>query len=496
MIIISKKQTKMPMQDPKKRVLNFEEVASGYTPEQAIREAMRCLRCRKHPCMTVGCPVHNHIPEFIAKITEGDFEGAYQILTQTTSLPAVCGRVCPQYLQCEGNCVRGKNGGQPVAIGALERFVADWHRQHLEGIPKAAEQEAPKAADQGNPKAADQAAPTACKSKAADADKLLATSDKAGVLPGKSVAVIGSGPASLACAGDLLDLGFQVTLFEREQVLGGVLAYGIPSFRLPKEIVKNEIGSLKAKGIKIETGKALGQDFSLDDLLEKRGFAAVFIGNGAGKPMRLGIPGQETEGVVSAADFLAKANLEGILPPATKIAVVGGGNVAMDACRAAVRIPSAQKVYIVYRRSLAEMPADPSELQEALDEGVEVLYLTGPLSVESSDGHATGLKCQKMALSDPDESGRRKPVPVPGSEFVLDADLIIEAIGSGSSNEVLDGVGLSEGKGLVLADLETGASTRAGVYAGGDTVTGPKTVISAMGAGRKAAKAIAEYLNA
>ena len=458
MINISKVQTRMPMQDPGVRNQNFDEVSLGYSEEQAIREAMRCLKCRKHPCMTSGCPVHNHIPEFIAKITEGDFEAAYQVLTETTSLPAVCGRVCPQYLQCEGNCVRGKNGGKPVAIGALERFVADWHRQH------------------------------------AGAVSLTEASATQNALANKSVAVIGSGPASLACAGDLLDKGFHVTIFEKENVLGGVLTYGIPEFRLPKEIVENEITGLKSKGAQIELGKSLGKDFTLDELLGAKGFSAVFVGNGAGKPMRLGIPGQETEGVQSASEFLAKANLEKKLPVAKKIAIVGGGNVAMDACRCAIRIPTAEKVSIVYRRSLAEMPADPSELQEAMEEGVEVLYLTGPLAVESTDGRATGLKCQKMALSDPDESGRRKPVPVPDSEFVLPADLIIEAIGSGSENDGVDGVELSEKKGLIIADPETGASSRKGVFAGGDTVTGPKTVISAMGAGKKAAKAIAEYL--
>lgn len=459
MINMSKVQTRMPMQDPKVRNQNFEEVALGYSPEQAIREAMRCLKCRKHPCMTSGCPVHNHIPEFIAKITEGDFEAAYQVLTKTTSLPAVCGRVCPQYLQCEGNCVRGKNGGRPVAIGALERFVADWHRQHAE----AAEENALEAKNQD-------------------------------ALSDKSVAVIGSGPASLACAGDLLDQGVKVTIFEKENVLGGVLTYGIPQFRLPKEIVENEIAGLKAKGVKLEPGKTLGKDFTLDELLGAKGFSAVFVGNGAGKPMRLGIPGQEAEGVQSAAEFLAKANLEKVLPMAKNIAIVGGGNVAMDACRCAVRIPTAEKVSIVYRRSAAEMPADPGELQEAMEEGVEVLYLTGPLAVECASGKATGLKCQKMELSEPDESGRRKPVPVPDSEFVLPADLIIEAIGSGSENDGVDGVALSERKGLIIADPETCQSSRLGVFAGGDTVTGPKTVISAMGAGKKAAKAIVAYL--
>ena len=483
MINMSKKQTRMPMQDPAVRNQNFEEVALGYSEEQAIREAMRCLKCRKHPCMTSGCPVHNHIPEFIAKITEGDFEGAYQVLTQTTSLPAVCGRVCPQYLQCEGNCVRGKNGGRPVAIGALERFVADYHRKN--NTVATAKTATKSINGSNNPNTAYNCDAT---------EHTGSANTDASVAAKKQVAVIGSGPASLACAGDLAEQGFQVTIFEKENVLGGVLAYGIPQFRLPKEIVENEIEGLKAKGVQIELGKAAGKDFTLDELLEQQGFSAVFVGNGAGKPMRLGIPGQEAEGVVSAADFLAKANLEKVLPTAKNIAIVGGGNVAMDACRCAARIPSAEKVSIVYRRSLAEMPADPSELKEAMDEGVEVLYLTGPVSVESEDGKATGLRCQKMALSDPDESGRRKPVPVPDSEFLLPADLIIEAIGSGSDNAGLDGVELSDKKGYVVADPDTCQSSRKGVFAGGDTVTGPKTVISAMGAGKKAAKAIAEYL--
>ena len=458
MINMSKKQTRMPMQDPETRNQNFDEVLLGYTPEQAILEAMRCFRCRKHPCMTSGCPVHNHIPEFIAKITEGDFEEAYQVLTETTSLPAVCGRVCPQYLQCEGNCVRGKNGGRPVAIGALERFVADWHRNN---------------------------------SAAAEENKDAETSADSQ----KKVAVIGSGPASLACAGDLLNLGYKVTIFEKENVLGGVLTYGIPEFRLPKEIVKNEIDGLKKKGVKIELGKAVGKEFSLDELLDRDGFSAVFVGNGAGRPIHLGIPGQEAEGVVAAADFLAKANLENEMPKAENIIIVGGGNVAMDACRCAARIPSAKKVTIVYRRSLAEMPADPKELEEAIEEGVQVSYLTGPVAIEAADGKAVGLKCQKMSLSEPDESGRRSPVPVPDSEFIIEADLIIEAIGTKSDNSGIKGIEVSEKKGYIIADPETCESSREGIFAGGDTVTGPKTVISAMGAGKRAAKAIDEYLS-
>ena len=452
MINMTRTKTVMPEQDPQVRNKNFDEVTTGYTEEMAIHEAMRCLKCRKKPCMMVGCPVHNHIPDFIAKVTEGEFEEAYQILKETTTLPAVCGRVCPQYLQCEGACVRGKKG-KPVSIGALERFVADWHRRHK-----------------------DKDAPRDIK------------------LNGYKVAVVGSGPAGITCAGDLADLGYEVTIFEKENILGGVLAYGIPEFRLPKEILELEIYSLNSKGVHIETGKALGRDLTLDDLLEKQGFNAVFIGNGAGKPSKLGIPGSDSEGVISAADFLSKINIEGVLSEAKKIAVIGGGNVAMDACRAAMRCPKAEKVYIVYRRSLNEMPADPSEIHEAMDEGIEFMYLTGPLEVIAKEGKVSGLKCQKMFLSDPDESGRRSPVPVKDSEFTLDVDCIIEAIGNGSDNECADGVKISDGKGYITVDDDTFATSRKGVYAGGDTVTGPKTVISAMGAGKKAAIAISEYL--
>ena len=451
MINLSRARTKMPEQDPKIRTGNFDEVATGYTEEMAIREALRCLKCREHPCMTKGCPIHNNIPAFIEKITEGDFEAAYQILAETTSLPAVCGRVCPQYLQCEGYCVRGEKG-RPVGIGALERFVADWHRKHAsEGAEEPAEK------------------------------KDIA------------VAVVGSGPAGIACAGMLARKGYEVSLFDKEELPGGVLSYGIPSFRLPGEILAEELAQLKEKGVHFETGKALGKDFTIDSLMEQ-GFKAVFIGNGAGKSLRLGVPGQELEGVLSAATFLYGVNCKNEFPEAKHIAVIGGGNVAMDACRAAARVPGVEKVTVVYRRSEAEMPADPAELAEARAEGIEFLFLTGPLEVEGQDGKAAGLKCQKMVLTEPDASGRRKPVPVPDSEFVLAADCIIEAIGTQSENECVDGVELAA-KGLILADAETGATNRPGVYAGGDTVTGPKTVIAAMGAGRRAAEAIDAFLS-
>jgi glutamate synthase (NADPH/NADH) small chain len=454
MINMTQRKTKMPEQKPQIRNKNFDEVATGYTEEMAIREAMRCFKCRKHPCMTEGCPVHNHIPDFIAKVAEGEFEEAYQILNQTTTLPAVCGRVCPQYLQCEGNCVRAKKGSA-VAIGALERFVADWHRHNQ------------KKEEYKNNK------PCCYK-----------------------VAVIGSGPAGISCAGDLIDQGYEVTIFERENTLGGVLAYGIPEYRLPREILEVEINSLISKGVHVETGKALGRDFTLDGLLEKEGYNAVFIANGAGRSIKLDISGADLVGVVSAADFLKKINLEHTFPDAKKIAVIGGGNVAMDACRAAMRSPVAEKVYVIYRRTLLEMPADRVEIQEAMDEGIEFMYLTGPLEALGENGRVTGIKCQKMSLSDPDESGRRSPVPVTDSEFVLDVDCIIEAIGNSSENECADGVEMSEENGYILVDQNTLATSRKGVYAGGDTVTGPKTVISAMEAGKRAAIAISEYLNA
>ncbi len=462
------------MQAPEERTGNFNEVAEGYTEEMAVREALRCLQCREHPCMTEGCPVSNHIPDFIKQITEGDFEEAYQILLSTTVLPAVCGRVCPKYLQCEGNCVRGEKG-RPVAIGSLERFVADLHRKRV----KAGEIEEKSGAE------------------AADRDASAAGAGK--------VAVIGSGPAGLACAKDLAAAGHEVTIFDRQQVPGGVLAYGIPSFRLPDEVLAFEIDGLSAAGVHFEFGKELGKDISIDALLGEMGFSAVFLGNGTGRPMGLGIPGTELSGVISAADFLDRLNAAGedteklgkVLPDAKTVAIIGGGNVAMDACRSAVRCPGVDKVQVIYRRSVKEMPADPAELAEAMEENVEFIYLTAPLEVLGEDGRVTGLKCQKMELSEPDASGRRRPVPIEGSEYTLPADAVIEAIGCQSENgdmDGLDGIELSEGKNLFLVDQETLSTSRPGVYAGGDTVTGPKTVIAAMGAGRKAAREIDRFL--
>ena len=350
MINITTVNNKMPQQDPEVRICNFEESALGYDETTAVAEAMRCLKCRKKPCMELGCPVHNDIPGFIGKVAEGKFEEAYQILQKTTNLPAVCGRVCPQYEQCEGHCVRGTRG-EPVAIGALERFVADWHR---ENVGTASSEPAQK--------------------------------------KGKKVAVIGSGPAGSTCAGDLAEKGHMVTIFEKEKVVGGVLEYGIPQFRLPKDIVAAEIKGLTDKGVTIKTGKSLGKDFSVDKLLTKEKFDAVFIGNGAGIPTTMNIPGEDKEGVILASDYLMRINVEhgydpsskDPLPKAKRIAVIGGGNVAMDACRSAVRT-GAEKVYVIYRRSEAEMPADPSEVFEAREEGVEFMFLTNPVEVKGKD---------------------------------------------------------------------------------------------------------------
>ncbi len=484
----------MPMQAPGERTNNFQEVAEGFTEEMAVREALRCLQCREHPCMTEGCPVSNHIPDFIRKITEGEYEEAYQILLETTVLPAVCGRVCPKYLQCEGNCVRGEKG-RPVAIGALERFVADLHRKRVQAgeLPE----------DAGTAAASDGTAATSEEAAASNASNETAVASDSSA-PAKKVAVIGSGPAGLACAKDLSGAGYEVTIFDRVQVPGGVLAYGIPSFRLPDEVLSFEVDGLKKKGVHFEMGKEMGKDISVDSLLGEQGFSAVFIGNGVGSPMGLGVPGTELTGVYSAADFLDRLNAAGgspdqmqdVLSGAAKVAIIGGGNVAMDACRSAVRCPGVEKVSVVYRRSVNEMPADPAELAEATEEGVEFVYLTAPVEVLGENGKVTGLKCQKMELSEPDESGRRRPVPISGSEYTLQVDAVIEAIGSRSENGTmsgLDGIEVSD-RGLIVVDPETLATDRPGVFAGGDTVTGPKTVIAAMGAGRKAARAIADYL--
>ncbi|MGN1356868.1 MAG: NADPH-dependent glutamate synthase [Succinivibrionaceae bacterium] len=458
MINFSRKKYPMPEQDPAVRCTNFLESQTGYTEDMAISEAMRCLKCREHPCMTSGCPVHNHIPEFIDKICHGEFEEAYQILRQTTCLPAVCGRVCPQEEQCEGHCVRGLKG-QPVSIGALERFVADWHRTHT---PE----------DQ---------------------------SEKVPSLK-KKVAVIGSGPASIAAAKELSDYGYDVTIFEKEEKLGGILTYGIPEFRLPKNIVQHEIELLKKKDVKFQCGQSLSQENSLQDFKEKQGFDAIFLGFGAGVPTTMDIPGTDLKGVYQANDFLIKVNtLQDSNPLGKKydtIAVIGGGNVAMDACRSAVRT-SARKVLVLYRRSEAEMPAHVGEIKEARDEGVEFIFLTSPVAIKGDkDGNVNAIECINNKLGEDDSRGRRKPVAIPDSNHEIPVDCVIMAVGTAADVDLIEDLGLDhDAKGRLKVDKETLETNIRGVFAGGDNVTGPKTVISAMGAGRQAAAAIHSFLS-
>lgn len=455
---MSLKKNEMPSQAPDVRNSNFLEVALGYTEEQAIDEAKRCLNCKHRPCVG-GCPVNIRIPDFIAKVAEGDFEGAYEIITQSSSLPAVCGRVCPQESQCEKHCVRGVKG-EPVAIGRLERFVADWHN---------------------------------------------ANSTKAPVKPesnGHKVAVVGSGPSGLACAGDLAKKGYEVTVFEALHTPGGVLVYGIPEFRLPKDIVKKEIETLKALGVKIETNVIIGKTISVDDLMGKYGFESVFIGSGAGLPRFMNIKGENLKGVYSANEFLTRVNLMKAYKPdsATPIQhgnlviVVGGGNVAMDAARSAKRLGA--DVSIVYRRTEAELPARHEEVEHAKEEGIRFLMLTNPIEVVgNAEGWVDGIVCERMELSEPDASGRAKPVPVEGSAFRVEADCVIMAIGT-SPNPLIKSTtkGLDTQKwGGIIAD-EKGLTSREGIYAGGDAVTGAATVILAMGAGKTAAAAIDEYI--
>ena len=456
---MSLKKNEMPTQAPEVRNKNFSEVATGYTKEQAIDEANRCLNCKHKPCVG-GCPVSIDIPAFIAKIREEDFEGAYQILTKSSSLPAVCGRVCPQETQCEQKCVRGIKG-EPVAIGRLERFVADYHNEHCKAAPEKPEQN------------------------------------------GHRVAVVGSGPSGLTCAGDLAKKDYDVTVFEALHLAGGVLVYGIPEFRLPKKIVQKEIDTLKALGVKVETNMVIGKVESVDELFEE-GFEAVFIGSGAGLPRFMNIPGENSKGVYSANEFLTRVNLmkayrEGAHTPimhAKHVAVVGGGNVAMDAARCALRL-GAEEVSIVYRRSEEELPARAEEVEHAKEEGIVFRLLTNPTKI-LSDEHkfVRGMECVEMELGEPDESGRRRPVVKEGSEFVLDVDCVIMAIGT-SPNPLIKSTtkGLETQKwGGIITNEETGATSRPGVYAGGDAVTGAATVILAMGAGKTAAAAIDEYL--
>ena len=465
---MSLKRNAMPTQDAFVRAHNFDEVALGYTEEQAIDEAMRCLECKNMPCVS-GCPVKIHIPEFISKIKEGDFEAAYQIITKSSSLPAVCGRVCPQETQCESKCVRGIKG-ESVGIGRLERFVADWHNTFCTEEPTR---------PQSN---------------------------------GHRVAIVGSGPSGLTCAGDLAKKGYNVTVFEALHTAGGVLVYGIPEFRLPKAIVAKEVETLKKLGVKIETNVVIGKTLTIDELFEN-GYEAVFIGSGAGLPNFMGIPGETLCGVYSANEFLTRSNLmksyldnpETPVMKGGKVAVVGGGNVAMDAARTALRL-GAEKVYIVYRRSMEELPARKEEVEHAEEEGIEFKLLCNPTEIlrynnpnderDLKNGFVRGMTCVKMELGEPDERGRRRPVPVENSEFTLDVDTVIMSIGT-SPNPLIksttDGLEVNRWGGIVVN--EDGLTSRNGVYAGGDAVTGAATVISAMGAGKTAAKAIDEYLN-
>ena len=457
---MSLKKNEMPSQAPDARNKNFLEVALGYTEEQALDEAQRCLHCKNKPCVS-GCPVQVRIPEFIEKAAAGDFEGAYQVIAQSSSLPAVCGRVCPQESQCEKHCVRGVKG-EPVGIGRLERFVADWHNQHAQEAPK-------KPASNGH-----------------------------------KVAVVGSGPAGLTCAGDLARLGYAVTVFEALHTAGGVLVYGIPEFRLPKAIVQKEIDGLKAMGVKIETNMVIGRVLSIDELLEQ-GFEAVFIGSGAGLPRFMNIPGENLKGVYSANEFLTRVNLMKAyktssgtpIHRARKVAVVGGGNVAMDAARCAKRL-GAEEVYIVYRRSEKELPARAEEVEHAKEEGIIFKLLNNPARILGDEsGSVQGIECLEMGLGEPDASGRRRPVEKAGSQFTLDVDCVIMAIGT-SPNPLIKSTteGLeTQKRGGIIVEEETGLTSRENVYAGGDAVTGAATVILAMGAGKTAAKAIHESLS-
>ncbi len=456
---MSLKKNEMPAQAPDVRNKNFREVALGYTAETAVDEAKRCLNCKHKPCVG-GCPVKIHIPDFIAKVAEGKFEEAYQIIQKSSSLPAVCGRVCPQETQCEQKCVRGVKG-EPVAIGRLERFVADWHNEHSCDLPVKAQPN------------------------------------------GHKVAVVGSGPAGLTCAGDLAKRGYDVTVFEALHLAGGVLVYGIPEFRLPKAIVQKEIDNLNALGVKVETNMVIGKVLSVDELMDEFAFEAVFIGSGAGLPRFMNIPGENLKDVYSANEFLTRVNLmkaykEDARTPiahAKKVAVVGGGNVAMDAARCAKRL-GAEEVTIVYRRSEAELPARREEVEHAKEEGISFKLLTNPVRIlEGENGFVGGMECVEMELGEPDASGRRSPVVKENSEFTMDVDCVIMAIGT-SPNPLIKSTtkGLETQRwGGIIAD-ENGQTSREGVFAGGDAVTGAATVILAMGAGKTAAEAIDEYI--
>lgn len=456
---MSPNKTPMPSQDPQVRNKNFDEVACGYTAEMAMEEAKRCLNCPKKPCRS-ACPVQIDIPAFIEKVAVGEFEDAYDILTKSSALPAVCGRVCPQENQCEGKCVRGIKG-ESVAIGRLERFVADWYRENINKVPQKPE------------------------------------------LNGHKVAIIGAGPSGLTAAGDLAKAGYEVTVYEALHLAGGVLVYGIPEFRLPKAIVAKEIENLKSLGVKIETNMVIGKVLTVDDLFDM-GNEAVYIASGAGLPRFMGIPGESLKGVYSANEYLTRINLMKAYKPDSKtpikksknVAVVGGGNVAMDAARSAKRL-GAENVYIVYRRGMEELPARHEEVEHAEEEGIIFKTLTNPTEVIGDEnGMVCGMKCIEMELGEPDESGRRRPVVKPDSEFILDIDTMIMSIGT-SPNPLIRSTtpGLdTNSRGCIITNGDDGLTSREGVYAGGDAVTGAATVILAMGAGKSAAKAIDNYI--
>ncbi len=463
---IDPKKHEMPTQAPEVRAKNFKEVALGYTAEIAVAEAIRCLNCKNRPCVS-GCPVNIQIPDFISKIKEKDFEGAYQIISKTSSLPAVCGRVCPQETQCESKCTLGIKF-EPVGIGRLERFVADYHNANSKVAPV-------KEKDNGH-----------------------------------KVAIVGSGPSGLTCAGDLAKLGYNVTIYEALHTAGGVLVYGIPEFRLPKSIVAKEVETLKELGVDVETNVVIGKTLTIDELFEM-GYEAVFVGSGAGLPNFMNIPGESYKGVYSANEFLTRSNLmksykehpDTPIMKGGRVAVVGGGNVAMDAARTALRL-GAEKVYIIYRRSLEELPARKEEVEHAMEEGIEFKLLCNPVEIlgynnpdnprDEKNGFVSGIKCIKMELGEPDQNGRRRPVPVKDSEFVMDMDVVIMSIGTSPNPLIKDttkGLEVNSHGGIIVN--EKGLTSRANVYAGGDAVTGAATVISAMGAGKVAAKAINEY---
>lgn len=457
---MQQEKTKMPELEPEVRNKNFEEVALGYTPEMAINEARRCLNCKNKPCVS-GCPVNVKIPQFIEQVANGNFDAAAKLITTNNSLPAICGRVCPQETQCEAKCVRGIKG-QPVAIGNLERFVADYSMKH----------------------------------RSENEDESLTSN-------GHKVAVIGSGPSGLTCAADLAKLGYEVTIFEALHEKGGVLIYGIPSFRLPKDILKKEVESLKKLGVKIETNMVIGKVLTIDELISM-GYEAIFVGTGAGLPKFMNIEGENLVGVYSANEFLTRLNLmkayddnydTTIIKPKNAV-VFGGGNVAMDSARSAKRL-GAEHVYVVYRRSEAEMPARLEEVKHAKEEGIEFMFLNNPTKIGSNDGiHVSNVECVKMELGEPDESGRRRPVEIQGSNFTIEADVVIVAIGNSPNPLIKNTTKEIEAneRGCLIVDEKTAQTTMTGVYAGGDAVTGAATVILAMGAGKKAAKSIDEYI--